>query len=374
MKKVIFILLGASLLGVLIWFGIKNSKPPVQFETEKPFKANIVNKTVATGKVIPLEEIEIKPKVSGIIDKIYVEEGAKVNIGDLIATIRVVPNVQSLNTAQGNVKTAQLRYDNFKTLYERNKKLLSRGVVSKQEFETTELNFRSAAQELKNAKNNLQIIKKGSASGMGKMANTYVKAEISGTILEIPVRKGNQVIESNTFNAGTTIAVIADMTKMIFEGKVDEAEIGKIKNGTVLEISIGAIEKKKYPAKLNFIAPKGTEENGAVQFKIKGDITLDDDFFVRAGYSANADIVLEKKDSVLAVKEALLQFDKKTEKPYVEVKVGDQEFEKREVELGISDGINVEILSGLTLDDEIKIWNKTSKKEGDKKDRRRRKN
>ncbi len=374
MKKVIFILLGASLLGVLIWFGIKNSKPPVQFETEKPFKANIVNKTVATGKVIPLEEIEIKPKVSGIIDKIYVEEGAKVNIGDLIATIRVVPNVQSLNTAQGNVKTAQLRYDNFKTLYERNKRLLSRGVVSKQEFETTELNFRSAAQELKNAKNNLQIIKKGSASGMGKMANTYVKAEISGTILEIPVRKGNQVIESNTFNAGTTIAVIADMTKMIFEGKVDEAEIGKIKNGTVLEISIGAIEKKKYPAKLNFIAPKGTEENGAVQFKIKGDITLDDDFFVRAGYSANADIVLEKKDSVLAVKEALLQFDKKTEKPYVEVKVGDQEFEKREVELGISDGINVEILLGLTLDDEIKIWNKTSKKEGDKKDRRRRKN
>ncbi len=181
--------------------------------------------------------------------------------------------------------------------------------------------------------------------------------------MEIPVRKGDQVIQSNNFNDGTTIATIADMSKMIFEGKVDEAEVGKIKNGTVLEVSLGAIEKKKYQAKLNFIAPKGTEENGAVQFKIKGDVTLDDEFFVRAGYSANADIVLEQKDSVLSIKEALLQFDKKTEEPYVEVKTGDQEFEKRDVELGISDGINVEVLSGVTVDDEIKIWNKTSKKE-----------
>ena len=190
-------------------------------------------------------------------------------------------------------------------------------------------------------------------------------AVAKSTIVDVPVKEGNQVIESNTFNAGTTIATIADMTKMIFEGKVDEAEVGKIKNGTVLEVSLGAIEKKKYPAKLNFIAPKGTEENGAVQFKIKGDVTLDDEFFVRAGYSANADIVLEKKDSVLSIKEALLQFDKKTELPYVEIKTGDQQFERRDVELGISDGINVEILSGVTINDEIKIWNKTSKKEED---------
>ncbi|MFK5958841.1 MAG: efflux RND transporter periplasmic adaptor subunit [Lutibacter sp.] len=360
-KTLIFGSIGVALIAVLLWFGAKNSKSPIQYETEKPFKTNIVRKTVATGKVVPLEEAEIKPKVSGIIEKIYVEEGAHVNIGDLIATIRVVPNVQSLNSAQGNVKNAQLRYDNSKILYDRNKGLFEKGVISRQEFETAELNFNSAKQDLNNSRNNLQIIQKGSAAGMGKTANTFVKAEISGTILEIPVRKGNQVIESNTFNAGTTIAIIADMTKMIFEGKVDEAEVGKIKNGTILEISLGAIEKKKYTAKLNFIAPKGTEENGAVQFKIKGDITLDDEFFVRAGYSANADIVLEKKDSVLSIKEALLQFDKKTEIPYVEVKIGDQEFEKRDVELGISDGINVEILSGVTIEDEIKIWNKTSK-------------
>ena len=364
-KTIIFGTLGVALIAVLAWFGAKNSKSPIQYETEKPFKTNIVRKTVATGTVVPLEEVEIKPKVSGIIDNIYVVEGAKVKVGDLLATIRVVPNVQSLNSAQGNVKTSQLSFNNTKTLYERDKNLFEKGVISKQEFEATELNFNRSKEELNNAQNNLDIIRKGSAAGMGKTANTFVKAEISGTVLEIPVRIGNQVIESNTFNAGTTIATIADMSKMIFEGKVDEAEVGKIKKGTILEVSLGAIEKKKYPAKLNFIAPKGTEENGAVQFKIKGDLTLDDEFFVRAGYSANADIVLEKKDSVLSIKEALLQFDKKTEKPYVDVKTGDQEFEKRDVELGISDGINVEIISGVTIDDEIKIWNKTSKKEGE---------
>ena len=364
MKKIIiFGSIAVALIAVLAWFGSKNSKSPIQYETEKAYKTNIVKKTVATGKVVPLEEAEIKPKVSGIIEEIFVEEGQLVNVGDLIATIRVVPNVQSLNSAQGSVKTAQLRYENTEILYKRNKGLFEKGVIPRQEFETAELNFESAKQDLNNAQNNLDIIRKGSAAGMGKTANTYVKAEISGTILEIPVRKGTQVIESNTFNAGTTIATIADMTKMIFEGKVDEAEVGKIKNGTVLEVSLGAIEKKKYPAKLNFIAPKGTEENGAVQFKIKGDVTLDDEFFVRAGYSANADIVLEQKDSVLSIKEALLQFDKKTETPYVEVLVGDQDFERRDVELGISDGINVEVISGVTADDEIKIWNKTSKKE-----------
>ncbi len=364
-KTIIFGTLGVVLIAVLAWFGAKNSKSPIQYETEKPFKTNIVRKTVATGKVVPLEEVEIKPKVSGIIDNIYVVEGAKVKVGDLLATIRVVPNVQSLNSAQGNVKTAQLGFNNTKTLYERDKNLFEKGVISKQEFEATELNFNRAKEELNNAQNNLDIIRKGSAAGMGKTANTFVKAEISGTVLEIPVRVGNQVIESNTFNAGTTIATIADMSKMIFEGKVDEAEVGKIKKGTVLEVSLGAIEKKKYPAKLNFIAPKGTEENGAVQFKIKGDLTLDDEFFVRAGYSANADIVLEKKDSVLAIKEALLQFDKKTDSPFVDVKTGDQVFERRDVELGISDGINVEIIKGVALTDEIKIWNKTSKKEGE---------
>ena len=361
-KKIIFGTIIIALLAVLIWFGKKNSASPISYETEKPFKTNIVNKTVATGKVTPLEEIEIKPQISGIIDKIFLEEGAQVKKGDLIAKVRVVPNEQALSSARGRVNSAQIQLGNAEISYNRNKALFDKGVISRSEFEAIELSYNQAKQDLQNAQNDYQIIRKGSV-GSGGAANTNIRAQISGTILEIPVKEGDQVIESNNFNAGTTIASIADMTKMIFEGKVDEAEVGKIKNGTVLEVSLGAIEKKKYPAKLNFIAPKGTEENGAVQFKIKGDLTLDDEFFVRAGYSANADIVLEKKDSVLSIKEGLLQFDKKTEKPYVEVKTGDDTYERRDVELGISDGVNVEIISGITDKDEIKIWNKTSKKE-----------
>lgn len=368
MKKIlIFGGIALALIAVLIWFGKKNQKSTVEYETEKAFKANIVRKTVATGKIVPLEEVEIKPQISGIIDKIYLEEGAQVKKGDLIATVRVVPNEQNLTSARGNVSNLKLSVNNSKISYDRSKALFDKGVIARQEFENAELAYNQSKQNLRNAQNNYQIIRKGSASSGGS-ANTNIRATTSGMLLEIPVKEGFQVIQSNNFNAGTTIAVIADMTKMIFEGQVDEAEVGKIKNGTNLEVSLGAIEGKKYPAVLNFIAPKGTEQNGAVQFKIKGSVTLDDEYFVRANYSANADIVLEKKDSVLSIKEALLQFDKKTDKPYVDVKTGDQEYEKRDVEIGISDGINVEILSGVTEEDEIKVWNKTSKKKDEDSD------
>lgn len=359
-KKLIFGSIIIALIAVLVWLGKKNSKSPIEYETENAFKTNIVRKTVATGKVIPLEEVEIKPQITGIIEKIYVEEGAKVQKGDLIAKVRVIPNEQALANAQGRVRKAELAVNNTKIIYDRNKKLYDNGVISKGEFEVFELNYDQSKQDLINAENDFQIIKKG-YTGQGGSANTNIRATTSGMILEIPVKEGYQVIQSNNFNAGTTIAIIADMTKMIFEGKVDEAEVGKLNEGIEIEVGLGAIEKKKFPAKLNFIAPKGTEENGAVQFKIKADVTLDEQYFVRAGYSANADIVLEKKDSVLSIKESLLQFDKKTEEPYVEIKTGDQEFERKDLELGISDGINVEIVSGITEEDEIKIWNKTRK-------------
>ena len=241
-------------------------------------------------------------------------------------------------------------------------------MISRQEFETTELSYNQALNDLRNAQNDYQIIKKGSAGSSG--ANTNIRATTSGMVVEIPVKKGYQVVETNGFSAGTTIATIADMTKMIFEGQVDESEVGKLVKDTDLEVSLGAIENKKFPAKLNFIAPKGTDEGGAVQFKIKADVTLDEQYFIRAGYSANADIVLEKKDSVLSIKEALLRFDKKTEEPYVEVKTGDDTFEKKTVKLGTSDGVNVEVLEGVTAEDEIKIWNKASKdKDSDRRNR-----
>jgi len=213
-------------------------------------------------------------------------------------------------------------------------------------------------QDLENAKSDLQIIKIGSSGGSG-IANTNIRATVTGTVLEIPVKKGDQVIQANTFNAGTTIATIADLNIMIFEGKVDEAEVGKLSQDMLLIVTLAAIEGKEYNAKLKFIAPKGTEEAGAIQFKIEGEVYLDDEYFVRAGYSANASIITEKKDSVIAISEALLQYDLKTKEPYVEIETGDQKFEKKEITLGLSDGVYAEVISGVTKEDKIKIWNKT---------------
>ena len=362
-KKIIFGVIAVAFIFVLIWFGKMNSKSPISYETETAFKTNIIKKTVATGKVTPLEEIEIKPQISGIIDKIYLVEGAMVKKGDLIAKVRVVPNEQALASARGRVNSVKIQLSNAKISFDRNKGLFDKGVISRSEFENVELVYNQAKQDLENAQNDYQIIRIGSIGGGG--ANTNIRAQISGTVLEIPVKEGDQVVQTNNFNAGTTIASIADMTQMIFEGKVDEAEVGKIQKDIDLDITLGAVEGKKFPAKLNFIAPKGTEESGAVQFTIKADVKLDADYFLRAGYSANAEIVLERRDSVLSIKESLLQFDKKTEEPYVEILTGEDTFEKRDIKLGISDGINVEILEGLTKDDKIKIWNKKAKKEDD---------
>jgi len=362
MKKIFkYIIIGAILFGVLfaVAFFIKsNSKGSIQYDTQNPIITSIEMKSVATGKVIPEDEVEIKPQISGIIEKLFVEEGDYVKTGDLLAKVKVVPDEQSLNSAKGRLANTKILFENAKVEFNRNKNLFEKEIISQQEFQNAELNYSRAKQDVANAQSDLQIIKLGSASG-SVTANTNIRATVPGTVLEMPIKEGDQVVESNTFNNGTTIAVIADLNKMIFEGKVDEAEVGKLKIGMPLLVNLGAIEDKEFEAKLKFIAPKGNEEQGAVQFKIEGDVYLDNDFFVRAGYSANASFILESKDSVLAIPEALLQFDKKTEKPYVQVQIKEQEFERKDIETGISDGINVEILSGITIEDNIKVWNKT---------------
>lgn len=364
-KYVKYGLIGVVVIGILaaiVYFLKQNSTPVELYKTETVERKDIVNKVIVTGKVIPEDEINIKPQISGIIDKIMLEEGAQVKAGDLIAVIKVVPNEQSLNQAAGRVRNAELALNNARIEYDRNKALFDKGVISSQDFNNLKLTFDQATQELKNAQADYQIIRKGSAGG-STSANTNIRATVSGTILEIPVKEGDQVIQSNNFNDGTTVATIADMNKMIFEGEVDEAEVGKLHVGMPLEISMGALEEEKFQAKLKFIAPKGVEEEGAVQFKIEGDMQIPDTTsYVRAGYSANASIVLEERKDVLAIKEALLQFDKDTEKPYVEVEVGENKFERKDLELGVSDGIDVEIVSGIDEDAKIKVWNKLEKK------------
>ena len=335
-----------------------NDKSVIVYDTQKTLITSIERKTVVTGKVIPEDEVEIKPQIQGIIDVIFVEEGDLVKTGDLLAKIKVVPNEQNLNSAEGRLANSRIVLKNAQIEFNRNKDLYEKGIISKQDFDNVQLRYNQSKLDVSNAISDLQIIRSGSKGGAAS-ANTNIRATVPGTVLEIPVEEGFQVIASNSFNAGTTIATIADLNKMIFEGKVDEAEVGKLKVGMPLEVSLGAIEDQALQAKLKFIAPKGNEEQGAVQFKIEADLYLNDSIFVRAGYSANASLVLERKDSIMAISESLLQFDRKTEEPYVEIEIEDQKFERRDVKIGISDGVNVEIISGVSKDDKIKVWNKT---------------
>ena len=368
MNKIVrYSLIAFILFGVLFaaaYFIKSNSTASITYETQTALITSIEKKTVATGKVIPEDEVEVKPQVQGILESLFVEEGDFVQEGQLLAKIKVVADEGQLNSAKGRLANAKIVLKNSEIEYKRNKSLFEKEIISQQEFQTAELNYNRAKQDVNNAQSDYEIIKLGSAGGSAS-ANTNVRATVSGTVLELPVKEGGQVIASNAFNAGTTVAIIADLKKMIFEGKVDEAEVGKMKIGMPLDVSLAAIQDKTFDAKLKFIAPKGNEEQGAVQFKIEGDVTLDDDFFVRAGYSANAALVLERKDSILALPEALLQFDKTTEQAYVEIQVGEQKFERKDIEIGISDGINVEVISGITLEDKIKVWNKTEEKKID---------
>ena len=361
MKVLKYIGIALLIFGALfaVAFFIKtNNKSAIVYETQTVITTSIERKTVVTGKVIPEDEVEIKPQIQGIIETLFVEEGDQVATGDLLAKIKVVPNEQSLNSAEGRLANSKILLKNAELEFNRNKDLFDKGIISKQDFDNVQLRYNQAKQDVSNAVSDLQIIRLGSKGGAAS-ANTNIRATVPGTVLEIPVEEGFQVIASNSFNAGTTIATIADLNKMIFEGKVDEAEVGKLRVGMPLEVNLGAIEDQALEAKLKFIAPKGNEEQGAVQFIIEADLFLNDSIFVRAGYSANASLILERKDSIMAIPESLLQFDKETEVPYVEVQVADQKFERRDIEVGISDGINVEVLSGLSKEDQIKVWNKT---------------
>jgi len=348
----------------------KDQQDPVVYETETAKVDNVILKTVATGSIVPKEEVLIKPNISGIVDEIYVEAGDIIESGDLIAKLKVVPNVNSLNSAKINInaastqlETARLALENQKNIYNRQKGLFDKGVISANEFDNAQLTYNQAKQRFEQEKVNLQgarqtfeIVKTGTTVGLGN-AITEIRDTVSGMVLDVPVKVGNQVIEANNFNEGTTIAALADVGKMIFEGKVDESEVGKIKEDLPLEITVGAIEGKKFDAVLDYIAPKGVEENGAIQFEIKGTLSKKDTTFIRAGLSANASIILARADSVLTIKEALVQYDPETKEPFVEVAVGDQEFERKEVSLGISNGIIVEIKEGVSKEDAIKVWN-----------------
>ncbi len=371
MKKFIYIIFGvvlvAAIIGSFYMLYQKSKKKNMVFETQTPFISNLIKKSVATGSVKPRREIAIKPQVSGIIEELYVEPGNYVKKGDLIAKVKIIPDMVSLNAAESRLNKAQLRLEDAKLVYERQKKIYEEGVIPDAEFQKVRIDYNSALEEVEAAENNLQLIKEGITKKSGQISNTFIRSTIQGMVLDVPVEVGTSVIQANTFNEGTTIASVADMGEMIFEGKIDETEVGKIKEGMNLELTIGAIENQKFDAVLEYISPKGVEENGTVQFEIKAKVKLKPNTFVRAGYSANADIVLDKRDSVMVIPESLLKFEEKNDSAYVEVETQPQQFEKRYIQLGLSDGVNIEVKSGLSLNDKIKGAKKEtekSKKEG----------
>ena len=359
--KLILLVVGVLLVFVGTAYTVKHLRDQEQqaeafYDTESPRTADIVLKTLASGSVQPRQEILIKPQVSGIVRRVLVEPGDAVKAGEVLAEVMIVPDVAALSNAESRLARAQITLDDAQLNHERNADLLTRGVVAIAEAQRTEIALKQAREELYAAEDNLRIVQEGvTARGGDNSSNTLVKATVSGMVLEVPIKKGNSVIEANNFNEGTTIASVADMADLQFVGKIDESEVEKLHEGMPIRLTIGAIEGIQIPATLEHISPKGVEEGGAIQFEIKAAVILAEGQFLRAGYSATADVVLDERSQVLALSERLIQYD--VNQPFVDVLVGDNTYERRDLEVGLSDGLVTEILSGVTEKDEIKIWN-----------------
>jgi len=356
LRTFILILFGFLFVGTIVFIYQKSKKKAIVFKTQKPFYTDITRKIVATGKVVPEKEVALKPKVSGLLSQIYVQAGDYVKKGQAIAKITIIPNMLSLNEAESREKRAIITLDDARQELDRNTPLFNGNIITQEEFQRYKTNLDNAKLELATAKDNLSLIKKGITQSSSSETNTIIRSTIDGMILELPLKEGNSVIESNTFNDGTTVANVADVSKMIFEGVIDESDVNKLALGMPMKLTIGAIEGEKFDAAITFVAPKGKEDQGAIQFDIKAAVTLKEGIFIRAGYSANANIIIEQVENVLAINEGLLQFDEKGS--YVEIERSvSQTFDKKHLKTGLSDGINVEILEGIDTNSMIKQWN-----------------
>jgi len=355
MKKVMIVLLVGIItlifVGTAVFLYNKSQEEPVVYETDSPHTTTIVKKTIATGKVLPRKEVNVTSQVSGVVETVYVVAGDTVKKGDLISKITLTPNMVALNNAESQLESARINLKNSEEELKRQAQLFERNLISASEYERFELEFELQRQAVKSAENNLLLMREGSTRGSDLVSN-IIRAPVDGMILDIPNKEGAFIVESSTFGAGTTVAVMADMDDMIFQGMVDEAEVGKIKEGMELILHVGALQNETFTAVLEHIAPKGEEDEGTMKFQIRAAITLSDRLFLRANYSANADIVLARREDVLAINEGNLIIE--DDEFFVEVETDKQVFEKRKVEVGLSDGINIEIISGLSEDDKIK--------------------
>ena len=355
MKKIImFGLLGLVafvFIGTIVFLYKKSQQPPVVYQLDSPVKTTIVKKTVAIGKVIPRREIEVKSQVSGVVEKLFVVAGQTVKKGDIIARITLRPNMLNVNSAESQLQTARINLQNTEVEFNRQKKLFAQKLISESEYNKFSMNYKLQREAVNSAENSLLLLKSGATKNSDIVSN-MIPATVDGMVLDVPNKEGAFIVESSTFQSGTTVATLADMTDMIFEGLVDESEVGKLREGMELVLNVGALEGKPFTAVLEYISPKGITDQGTIKFTIRAAVKLNKDLFLRSNYSANADIVLEKKANVLAINEGDLIIEDK--KNFVEVETAPQKFEKREIKTGISDGINIEVVSGLKAEDKIK--------------------
>lgn len=336
-------------IGTFVFLYFNSTPPATVYDIVSPKLGDIEKTTVLTGKIEPRDEIDIKPQISGIITEVNVEPGDMVHEGDVIAKIKVIPEASSLSSAKARVESAEISLADALSKYNRNKILYDKKIISREEFETSETNWQQAQRELDAANDAYLIVKEGVSKYNASESNTLVRATIDGLILDVPVKVGSSVIQSNTFNDGTTVATIADMNKLIFRGKVDETEVGQLAVGMPMEITIGALPDVHPVAVLEYIAPKGTEENGANTFEIKAALNVDSISQLRSGYSANATVALSRVTDVLTLPEGVVTFSGDSTFVYLLTshERKKQEFEKHPVVTGLSDGINIEIKEGV---------------------------
>ena len=344
---------------IFIWtfvFLYQKSQPKVKvYETIVPEIADLEKTTVATGKVEPRDEVLIKPQISGIISEVYKEAGQSIRQGEVIAKVKVIPELGTLNSAESRVRLADINARQAETDFARIEKLFNDKLISDEEYEKGEVSVKQAREELQTAKDNLEIVKEGITKNSASFSSTLIRSTITGLILDVPIKVGNSVIMSNTFNDGTTIATVANMNDLIFRGNLDETEVGRVHEGMPVKLTIGALQDLSFNATLEYISPKGVEENGANQFEIKAAIQAPDSVQIRSGYSANAEIVLERALKTLALPESTVEFSGDSTFVYVLTdSIPQQKFKRQQIEVGMSDGIKIAVKSGLTAKDKVR--------------------
>ena len=351
-KYIMFALLALAFLGTFVFLYKKSKPEEVRYQEHAATLMDISRTTVVTGKIIPRNEVNIKPQINGIIAELYKDAGEQVQENEVIAKLKVIPDMGSLSSAQSRVRLAEINLKQAQVNYDREKSLYDRQLVSSEEFEQVKQQLSQAKEETSAAQDALEVIRDGVSSSNATSSSTLVRSTISGLILDVPVKVGNSVIQANTMNDGTTVATVANMNDLIFDGNIDETEVGNLVEGTPVTISIGALQNYSLDAVLEYVAPKAVENNGANQFEIKAAVSVPGDKMIRSGYSANAEIVLETVEQVLSVPESALEFE--DDDTFVYLKSGEGKFERTKIVTGLSDGLNIEVKEGLKEGDIVR--------------------